>query len=119
MTFELRSFEALAQNLSRYFQVLCSSRGVKKGRDELPHGDALAYVLERVNPEEVASAVPQMVGALIRNKCFLRERVLGAYYLFVVDGTELYSFRERHCEYCLTKRVGKRRTQRPFTIILF
>lgn len=108
VTFELRAFADAARNLSCYFQAEGVESGFKKrGGGLLAHGDTLAYLLERINPEEVGLMLPQMVESLIRSIGFLKERVLGEYYLFVVDGTASASFSERHCEFCLTKRVGE------------
>jgi hypothetical protein len=75
------------------------------GVEEVPHGDSLNYVCKRLKPEEMQEVVCRMVEALIRKKVLYRWRLLGRYHLVVIDGTGVLSFRERHCEHCLSRKL--------------
>ena len=74
------------------------------GVDEVPHGDTLNYAFKRIESQEVQEVVCRMVETLIRKKVLYRWRVYGNF-LVAVDGTGVLTFRERHCDYCLTKKL--------------
>lgn len=76
------------------------------GVHDVPHGDTLDYAFRRVTVGEVQEAECGLVEGLIRQKILYRYRLLGVYYLVAVDGTGVLSFRERHCPYCLTRRLS-------------
>jgi len=44
---------------------------------------------------------------LIRKKSFDEAKFLGQYWLVIVDATQLFCFKERHCEHCLKKTFNK------------
>jgi hypothetical protein len=48
-----------------------------------------------------------MIYGLIRKKSFDSAKFLGEYWLVIVDATQLFSFKERHCEHCLTQTFNK------------
>ena len=77
--------------------------------DDVPHGDTLNYAFKRIAPDEVQEVVCQMVEALIRKKVLYRWRLFGNF-LVAVDGTGVLTFRERHCEYCLTRKLNNGET---------
>lgn len=72
---------------------------------EMPHYDTLNYYLEKLPPEELSQVRRKMVASLVRRKQFYKNRLLGKYWRVVLDGTQLYYFRERHCENCLKSTV--------------
>jgi hypothetical protein len=74
--------------------------------ESIPHGDSLNYGFKRLKPEEMQEAVCRMVEALIRKKVLYRWRLLKRYYLVAIDGTGMLTFGERHCEYCLTRKLN-------------
>jgi len=73
----------------------------------LPHGDTLNYLLKGIPSKYIAALRTEMVRALIRKKCFVNDRLLGKYYLIVIDGTWMWSFNKRHCKHCLTRSTAK------------
>lgn len=79
----------------------------EKGVEKIPHGDTVNYFLERIPPGVLGAIRTQMVKALIRRKCFLNGRLLGQYYLIAMDGSRIFSFKERHCENCLTQKTNE------------
>ncbi|MHA1939715.1 MAG: hypothetical protein ACW97O_16035 [Candidatus Thorarchaeota archaeon] len=72
----------------------------------IPHGDSLNYGFKRLEPAEMQEAVCRMIEALIRKKVLYRWRLLKHYYLVAIDGTGMLTYRERHCEYCLTRKLN-------------
>ena len=76
------------------------------GVESIPHGDSLNYGFKRLELEDMQEAVCRMIEALIRKKVLYRWRLLKHYYLVAIDGTGMLTFRERHCEYCLTQKLS-------------
>lgn len=76
-----------------------------KHLSEMPHYDTLNYYLEKLPPEELSQVCRKMVASLVRRKQFYKNRLMGKYWRVVLDGTQLYYFRERHCENCLKSTV--------------
>ena len=76
---------------------------------EVPHGDTLNYAFKRVAPGEVQEVVCRMVESLIRKKVLYRWRLFDNF-LVAIDGTGVLTFRERHCKYCLTRKLNNGET---------
>jgi len=75
------------------------------GAEKIPHGDTLNACLSKLAPENLSNLRIPMIRGLIRKKCFEKYRLLGKYYLIVIDGTGWLSFSKRHCDQCLKKRL--------------
>jgi len=86
-----------------------SKFGTWFGVEEFPHGDTLNYAFKRIAPGEVQEVICQMVESLIRKKVLYPWRLYGNF-LVAVDGTGVLTFQERHCEYCLTKKLNNGET---------
>lgn len=76
------------------------------GVEEIPHGDTLNYAFKNLKTEEIQDVVCRLMRRLIRQKVLYRYRLLGYHNLIAVDGTGMLTFRERHCEHCLTKKLS-------------
>lgn len=68
--------------------------------DVMPHLDTLEKVLRRLDPAQLEQLHVLLIRRLIRMKALDDWRV-GGRFLLAVDGTGLYSFRERHCAHCI------------------
>jgi hypothetical protein len=68
-----------------------------------PVHNTLNYFLGRIEPHGLEQLRSRMIRHLIRGKILDAARVL-SYLPVALDGTGLYSFRQRHCEHCLTRR---------------
>ena len=83
--------------------------------EEMPHCDTLNYYLEKLSPFCLSDLRRRMVKSLIRNKSFYKGRLLGKYWRVVIDGTGLFSFKEKHCGNCLVTTIeredGKKETR--------
>ena len=79
------------------------------GTEEIPHGDTLNYAFKKIKVKEVQEVVCWMVGELIRKKVLSRWRLF-RHYMIAMDGTGMLTFRKRHCEHCLTKKLRNGKT---------
>jgi len=76
-------------------------------KDYLPHYVTINECLSQLDTQELEKIRKKMIYGLIRKKSFDGAKFLGEHWLVIVDGTQLFSFKERHCEHCLTKTVHK------------
>jgi len=70
---------------------------------ELPHWSTINDYLEKLPSTESEAIIPKLVYRITRMRSFENSRIRGKYWHMVVDGTQLYSFDERHCAHCLTR----------------
>lgn len=73
------------------------------GVGQAPIGDTMNNLYCAVSVEQVQSAIHGMVRTLIRKKVLDDHRLLGKWFMVAFDGTQLFSFPERHCEHCLSR----------------
>ena len=69
--------------------------------ESVPHGDTVNYLFCKVNPEQVQDCLHKMIRRLLRKKVLYPFRLLDKYFRIAIDGTRLFSFKERHCPHCL------------------
>ena len=63
--------------------------------------------LSKLDNAEMEKIRKEMIYSIIRKKSFDEGKFLGKYWLVIVDATQLFSFKEHHCEHCLTKTFQK------------
>lgn len=73
------------------------------GVDHAPIGDTMNDLYCEVSTDQVQSVIHGMVRTLIRKKVLDNYRLEGKWFMVAFDGTQLFSFPERHCEHCLTR----------------
>ena len=73
----------------------------------LPHYVTINECLAKLDPEELEKIRKNMIYRLIRKKSFDGAKFLRKYWLIIVDGTQLFCFKKRHCVHCLTKTFNK------------
>lgn len=76
-------------------------------KEWLPHYVTINECLSKLKPEGLEKIRKKMIYGLIRKKSFDNAKFIGEYWLVIVDATQLFSFKERHCEHCLTKTINK------------
>jgi hypothetical protein len=76
-------------------------------KEYLPHYVTINECLSKLDISELEKIRKGMIYSLIRKKSFDDAKFLGKYWLIIVDATQLFSFKERHCEQCLTKTFQK------------
>lgn len=81
--------------------------------EELPHWSSINNFLERVSPEDLEELSRSLVTRLLRSRAFESNRYR-KYWQVLIDGTQLYHFKERHCAHCLT-RTYQKGTEREYT----
>ncbi|MBU8565677.1 transposase family protein [Virgibacillus pantothenticus] len=86
--------------------------------DEIPHYDTVNDFLSRLKPEELENIRTYMIKELIKKKCFYDYRIDGKYWGIVIDGTGLFTFRTKHCEYCLKREYKNEETGEKKTIYM-
>ncbi|MFQ5486186.1 MAG: hypothetical protein ACE5DO_12755 [Desulfobacterales bacterium] len=72
---------------------------------DAPHGDTLNYSFKRICVEQVQEIVCRIVERLVRKKMLYAYRLFARYYLMAIDGTGILSFKDRHCDHCLTRKL--------------
>jgi len=92
--FELDSPLAL-ENLNRLSECC---------QEDMPHPDTMDHFLGHVVPGQFDKVLHNMVQRLIRMKALDHGRMLG-YFMIALDGTGQLTFKDRHCEHCLHKKV--------------
>ena len=73
----------------------------------LPHYVTVNECLSKLQPKELEKIRKKMIYGLIRKKSFDEAKFLGSHWLVIVDATQLFCFKERHCAHCLTKTYNK------------
>lgn len=73
------------------------------GVGQVPIGDTMNNLYCAVSVDQVQSVIHGMVRTLIRKKVLDDYRLLGKWFMVAFDGTQLFSFPERHCDHCLTR----------------
>lgn len=76
-------------------------------RDFLPHYVTVNECLGKLDNTELEKIRKKMIYGLIRKKSFDSARFLGKHWLVIVDATQLFRFKEKHCDHCLTKTFNK------------
>lgn len=74
---------------------------------EIPHYTTINNCLANVKPDELQKILHKIIFRLIRSKAFLDSRINRQYWQILIDGSQLYSFKEKHCEHCLFKEHSK------------
>lgn len=77
----------------------------KERLEQMPHDGTLAYLLERMLPDELSRLRTKMLKRLIRKRCLEKYRLSG-YYMVAVDASGHLTFNKRHCEHCLKAEKG-------------
>lgn len=78
-----------------------------KEKDYLPHYVTINECLSKLDNGELEKLRKKMIYGMIRKKSFDHAKFLGTHWLVIVDATQLFCFKERHCPHCLTKTFNK------------
>jgi hypothetical protein len=76
-------------------------------RDFLPHYVTVNECPGKLDNAELEKLRKKMIYGLIRKKSFDGAKFRGKHWLVIVDATQLFRFKEKHCEHCLTKTFNK------------
>ena len=81
---------------------------------ELPYWETINNYLKGVAPEELRDTVCRLVKKPLRSRAFEKARIQGEYWQIIIDGTQLYSDREKPDGKCLY-RVHNKGTDKEYT----
>jgi hypothetical protein len=83
--------------------------------EEIPHYVTINELLKKLETTELEKIRKEIIKDIIRRKTFYNERLLNKEWKIIFDATHIFSFKERHCEHCLTQRFN-RGTEEEYTI---
>lgn len=69
--------------------------------EEIPHYVTVNEVLKKLEHTELEMFRTKMIKQLIRKRSFDNARFMDKYWLVIVDATQMFHFKERHCKHCL------------------
>lgn len=75
--------------------------------EEMFHHDTLNNFLKQLPWEDIKKLRLKIVKKLLRTRYFEQYRIKDKYWLIAFDGTGVLTFKERHCEHCLTRTYEK------------
>ena len=87
----------------------------KSELSELPHYVTVNDFLSRLNPDDLSAIRSKMINSLIRKRSFEKARFLDKYWLIIVDATQLYTFKEKNDDKCLTRTFTNKETGEKIT----
>lgn len=100
----LQSMQAMTNQFND--EVIIKNFGImigKEEKEELPHYVTINDCLKGLENKELEKIRTKMIRSLIRKRSFEKARFQDKYWLIVVDATQIFSFKERHCKHCLTR----------------
>lgn len=78
--------------------------------EEIPHHDTINNFLSKLNPLEIEKIRDYMIKELFKKRSLEKYRLFDKYWCIAIDGTQLYSFKEKHCEHCLKREFRDKET---------
>lgn len=105
INFKLNGSETFINNFKALFSLLKIQ--TYEPFERFPDYGALNDMLKKVSPTHLEKVPVKMVKWMLRARMLEKFRLMGQYYLVAVDGTQLFTFKERHCPNCLRKVTGK------------
>ena len=71
--------------------------------EEIPHYDTINEFLKKLKVTELEKIRDYMIRELFRKRSLEKYRLLDKYWCIAIDGSQLFSFKEKHCDDCLKK----------------
>lgn len=78
--------------------------------EEIPHYDTINNFLKNLEISELEKIRDYMIRELFKKRSLEKYRLLDKYWCIAIDGSQLFSFKERHCEHCLKKEYKNKDT---------
>lgn len=104
INFKLNASENFFNNFKSLFPLL----GIQTDKpfERLPDYGTLNDMLKKLKPDELEEVLVKMVKRMIKKKTLEKFRLEGKYYLVAIDGSQILTFKERHCPNCLRRKIG-------------
>jgi hypothetical protein len=71
--------------------------------EDIPHYDTINDFLKKLDVSELEKIRDYMIRELFKKRSLEKYRLLDKYWCIAIDGSQLFSFKEKHCEHCLKK----------------
>lgn len=71
--------------------------------EEIPHYDTVNNFLKNLDVAEVEKIREYMIRELFKKRALEKYRLSDKYWCIAIDGSQLFSFKERYCKHCLKK----------------
>ena len=71
--------------------------------EEIPHYDTINDFLRKLDVSELEKIRDYMIRELFKKRSLEKYRLLDKNWCIAIDGSQLFSFKEKHCEHCLKK----------------
>ena len=71
--------------------------------EEIPHYDTINDFLRKLDVSELEKIRDYMIRELFKKRSLEKYRLLDKHWCIAIDGSQLFSFKEKHCEHCLKK----------------
>lgn len=78
--------------------------------EEIPHYDTINNFLKRLAVVELEKIRDYMIRELFKKRSLEKYRLLDTNWCIAIDGSQLFSFKEKHCEHCLKKEHKNKET---------
>ncbi len=104
INYQLNQSEQFLTNFQALFPLLHVKE--YQHQERLPDYGAVIDMLKKVSPEQLEKVQVKMVKNMIQKRALENSRLLEKYYLAAIDGTQMLTFKQRHCPHCLRKKIG-------------
>lgn len=114
---DIRSMQGMSASFNS--EECIANTALITGRDELseiPHYVTVNDFLSRLNPDELSAIRSKMIKSLIRKRSFENARFLGQHWIVIVDATQLYTFKKKNDDQCLTRTFTNKETGEKTTL---
>lgn len=78
--------------------------------EEIPHYDTINNFLKDLDVTELEKIRDYMIRELFKKRALEKYRLLDKFWCIAIDGSQLFSFKERHCDHCLKKEYKNKDT---------
>jgi len=101
-----KSHTCFLDNFKALFPVLGITQD-SKNLQNMPDYQTLIYLLKKINPNDIEKVLIKNIRYLIRKKTFQSHRLMDKWYTLAIDGSQLITFKKRHCKHCLRRKIGQ------------
>ncbi|QAA31705.1 transposase family protein [Clostridium manihotivorum] len=78
--------------------------------EEIPHYDTINNFLKELEVSELEKIRDYMIRELFKKRSLEKYRLMDKYWCIAIDGSQLFSFNEKHCDHCLKKEYKNKET---------
>ena len=78
--------------------------------EDIPHYDTINDFLRNLDVSELEKIRDYMIRELFKKRSLEKYRLLDKHWCIAIDGSQLFSFKEKHCEHCLKKEHKNKNT---------